>query len=108
MKYLMIFGVLLTNNVWANPNFDTSTSTVTFPCITVDHDKTFYNLQLLLSSDGTWQVLDFDLEPEITQDTTGTRQPSKRAVEPVEGKDKLSADCTSSSMKEPARYRNVQ
>ncbi len=107
MKFLMIFGLLLTNSVWANPNFDTSTSIVTFPCISVDNDKAFYNLQLLLSADGTWQVLDFDLEPEaeILQDTTdtGTRRPSKRAVEPVEGKDKLSANC-SSNLKGSTRY----
>ncbi len=65
MKILLILALLLPVNAWANdPNYDSATHIVTFPRVTIDNDTAYTNLQLLLSPNGTWQVLSFEPEPD--------------------------------------------
>ena len=72
MKILLIISMLLSINAWADtPNLDTSTSIVTFPLVTVDNDKAYSNVELLLTPVGSWAVLSFELEPEPDFELTG-------------------------------------
>jgi len=68
---ILFICLLLSIKIYASdPNLDTSTHIVTFPRITVDNDSTFVNVQLLLNSDGTYQIL--SSTPETSVDLSGS------------------------------------
>ncbi len=72
MKYL-IFTLLISTNVFAgDPNFDTSTGIVYFPRVTVNNENAYNNVQLLLDSNGTWDILSATPEPPAQEEKTLT------------------------------------
>ena len=63
--YISLLLAIATNvNAKSPPNFNTQTGVVSFPMVTVDYKKTFTDVQLLLDSNGQWQVLSAKQEQE--------------------------------------------
>ncbi|NOQ63149.1 MAG: hypothetical protein GQ582_01395 [Methyloprofundus sp.] len=58
MNKILILGLILSMNVFAeSPDFDSTTSVVSFPEVTVDKESSYTDVKLLLSPDNSWKVL---------------------------------------------------
>ena len=55
---MLIIGLMLTFNAnAADPNFDTNTGIVVMPRVTLDHKEAYTDVELLLNSDNTYEIL---------------------------------------------------
>jgi hypothetical protein len=65
MKKRLLLGLftLISLNVWADdPDYNTTTGIVTFPRVSVNNSTSYINAKLLLDPDGTWSILEAELE----------------------------------------------
>ena len=74
LQIILLISLSLSLKAWADdPNYDLNTGIVYFPRVTVDNSEAFINVDLLLSQDGTWDILAFEPEPEsLTGDWSGS------------------------------------
>ncbi len=65
MKKIIILWIFVSINTFASdPNFNSTTHIVNFPRVTVDNQIAYFDVQLLLSPGGTWNILSEDVEDE--------------------------------------------
>lgn len=72
LNLTFLIGMLISFKAWADdPNFNSTTRIVTFPRVTIDNNDAYINVELLLSQNGTWEILDMGKKLEPKMDLTG-------------------------------------